>query len=84
MNEDDETVVLPIHGNNIAVASTFDATGVRAAIKKAQQLVPDYMYKGFRKKVAAAGCACYVVSFSSRRVLHFGRTAETHVEHFSD
>lgn len=30
----------------------------------------------------ALGCAGYIVSFIGRRVLHFGRTAETHVEHF--
>jgi hypothetical protein len=30
----------------------------------------------------AAGCAGYIVSFLGRRVVYFGRTAETHVEHF--
>lgn len=30
----------------------------------------------------AAGCACDVVSFSERRAVYLGRTAELHVEHF--
>lgn len=30
----------------------------------------------------SAGCAGYIVSFIGRRVLHLGRTAETHIEHF--
>ena len=34
------------------------------------------------RKVMAAGCAGYMVSFLGKRVLYFGRTAETHVEHF--
>ncbi len=49
-----------------------------------QLLVPGYTYKGFCRKVAAAGCAGYIVSFSGRRALDIGRTAETHVELFPD
>ncbi|WP_293780352.1 hypothetical protein [Sphingosinicella sp.] len=30
----------------------------------------------------AAGCAGYIVSFSGRRALYIGRTAEIHVEPF--
>ena len=55
---------------------------VREAIREAQSLVLGYTYKGFVAKVAGAGCAGYIVSFLGRRVLYFGRTAETHVEHF--
>lgn len=64
------------------VAAEFSAAVVREAIREAQSLVPGYTYKGFVAKVAAAGCAGYIVSFPGRRVLYFGRTAETHVEHF--
>jgi uncharacterized protein YbcV (DUF1398 family) len=66
------------------VAPAFDAAAVQAAIREAQQLVPGYTYAGFCAKVMAAGCAGYIVSFSGRRALYFGRTAETHVEHFPD
>ncbi|MEQ8934722.1 MAG: hypothetical protein RIE56_02890, partial [Amphiplicatus sp.] len=58
------------------------AARMQAAIREAQQQAPGYTYKGFCKKAADAGCAGYVVSFSGRRALYFGRTAETHVEHF--
>jgi uncharacterized protein YbcV (DUF1398 family) len=64
------------------VASRFDAESIRAAIREAQALAPGYTYRGFCAKVAAAGCAGYLVSFPGRRVLYFGRTGETHVEHF--
>jgi len=79
---DGESVELPTHKVEQAVAAAFDAPAVRAAIKEAQELVPGYTYEGFCRKTAAAGCAGYIVSFSGRRVLYFGRTAETHVEHF--
>lgn len=39
---------------------------------------------GFCRKVAAAGCAGYVVSFPGRRAVYMGRTGETHVETFPD
>jgi hypothetical protein len=29
-----------------------------------------------------AGCAGYIVSFSGRRVVYVGRTAEVHTEYF--
>jgi uncharacterized protein YbcV (DUF1398 family) len=64
------------------VAAEFNAAVVREAIREAQSLVPGYTYTGFVAKVAAAVCAGYIVSFLGRRVLYFGRTAETHVEYF--
>lgn len=64
------------------VAAAFDARTVQAAVHEAQAMVPGYTYRGFSRKVTAAGCAGYIVSFPGRRVVYFGRTAETHVEHF--
>jgi uncharacterized protein YbcV (DUF1398 family) len=64
------------------VAADFNAAAVKEAIREAQTLAPGYTYKGFITKVAAAGCAGYMVSFLGRRVLYFARSAETHVEHF--
>lgn len=77
-----EGLELPTHRNAVAVAAEFDTDVVKAAIREAQALVPGYTYKGFCDKVKRAGCAGYLVSFLGRRVLYFGRTAETHVEHF--
>ena len=79
---DGDNVELPTHRIDFPVAATFDAVPIQAAIKEAQQLVPGYTYGGFCKKVATAGCAGYIVSFSGRRALYIGRTAEIHVEHF--
>jgi uncharacterized protein YbcV (DUF1398 family) len=64
------------------VGLQFDAERIKAAIHEAQTLAPGYTYKGFCAKVAAAGCAGYFISFPGRRALYFGRTGETHVEHF--
>ena len=64
------------------VAAEFKPGVVEEAVREAQRKAPGYTYEGFCAKVKAAGCAGYMVSFSGRRVVYFGRTAETHVEHF--
>jgi uncharacterized protein YbcV (DUF1398 family) len=81
---DGESIELPTHRVGAPVAPSFDTARMQAAIREAQQLVPGYTYRGFCEKAAAAGCAGYVVSFSGRRALYVGRTAETHVERFPD
>jgi uncharacterized protein YbcV (DUF1398 family) len=73
-------LVTPRHA--APVAKEFKATVIQAAIKEAQQQVVGYTYAGFCKKVMAAGCAGYIVSFPGKRAVYFGRTAETHVELF--
>jgi uncharacterized protein YbcV (DUF1398 family) len=77
-----DSVVLPTHRDVVPIAETLDSVAVQAAIREAQQLVPGYTYAGFCAKVMAAGCVRYVVSFTGRRAVYFGRAAETHVEHF--
>jgi uncharacterized protein YbcV (DUF1398 family) len=79
---DGDSVEIPTHKLETPVAATFDATILQTAIREAQQLVAGYTYPGFCRKIAAAGCAGYIVSFSGRRALYIGRTAEVHVEHF--
>ncbi len=79
---DGDSVDLPTRRTAVPIAAAFDAPAVQAAIREAQQLVPGYTYSGFCKKVMTAGCAGYVVSFPGRRVLYYGRDAETHVERF--
>ena len=64
------------------VTHTFDAAQIQAAIREAQHQVPGYTYAGFCERAASAGCAGNLVSFSGRRALYYGRTAETHVELF--
>ena len=65
-----------------AVSAGFDVAPIQAAIREAQALAPGYSYERFCRKVAAAGCAGYMVSFSGRRALYYGRTGEIHVELF--
>jgi uncharacterized protein YbcV (DUF1398 family) len=77
-----ETVELYGTKPEVPVAADFDATVVKDAIREAQTRAPGYTYRGFVTKVARAGCAGYMVSFLGRRVLYFGRSAETHVEPF--
>lgn len=81
---DGESIELRAHRVDAPVAPAFDAARMQAAIREAQQQVPGYTYRGFCEKAVLAGCAGYIVSFSGRRVLYVGRTAETHVEHFPD
>lgn len=81
---DGDSIEVPTHGIDVAIAAAFDTISVQSAIKEAQQLVPGYTYLGFCNKVALAGCAGYIVSFTGRRALYIGRTAETHVERFPD
>ncbi len=76
---DGEGLELPTHLASVCTAAEFDTGALQAAIRQAQAVVPGYTYKGFCEKVKRAGCAGYMVSFSGRRVLYFGRTAETHV-----
>lgn len=79
---DGDSVVLPAHYGNTPIALTLDIAAVQSALKEAQQLVPGYTYAGFCRKVMAAGCAGYIVSFPGRRAVYFGRDAEIHVERF--
>lgn len=75
-------IELAMHRLSTPVAPRFDAQLVRVAVGEAQRKAPGYSYAGFCEKTAAAGCAGYIVSFTGRRVVYFGRTAETHVELF--
>jgi uncharacterized protein YbcV (DUF1398 family) len=78
----DDSIELMAHAVAVPVAPAFDDAALGAAIREAQNLVPGYTYEGFCAKAKAAGCAGYMVSFSGRRAVYFGRTGETHVEYF--
>ena len=64
------------------VSPVFSSAGVERAVREAQANGPGYTYAGFCEQVKAAGCAGYLVSFLGKRVVYYGRTGETHVEHF--
>ena len=79
---DGDSISLPTRHSSGLIAPALNTAAIQAAIKEAQQLVPGYTYAGFCTKVMAGGCAGYIVSFTGRRAVYFGRTAEIHVEHF--
>lgn len=72
--------VMPLSAGSVAAA--FDNDSVAALVRWAQVNAPDYSYAVFCEKAKAAGCAGYLVSFLGRRVVYYGRTAETHIELF--
>jgi uncharacterized protein YbcV (DUF1398 family) len=80
--EGGDPVVLENPASDGAIAAAFDAEGVATQVLWAQADPPDYSYAAFCRNVKACGCAGYIVSFPGRRVLYFGKTAETHVEMF--
>jgi hypothetical protein len=73
-------LAMPVHAGPIGAA--FDATETERLVRWAQSGAEDYSYQAFSALAKAAGCAGYLVSFLGRRVVYFGRTAETHVEMF--
>jgi uncharacterized protein YbcV (DUF1398 family) len=75
-----ESVEVKAFRHDVPVAEGFDAAGVERAVRAVQAGRIDYMT--FCDRVMAAGCPGYLVSILGRRVVYFGRTAETHVEHF--
>lgn len=77
-----ESVQLPNVKTRGTVAAEFKLDTVEAAVREAQAKAADYTYKRFCAKVKAAGCAGYFVSLLGKRVIYYGRTAETHVEYF--
>lgn len=79
---DSVTLPLLLHQQGEAIAAEFDGATVKQAIREAQSGSAGYTYDGFCRKVKAAGCAGYMVSFLGRRVVYFGRRAEMHTEHF--
>lgn len=73
---------LPAAAVDTPISAAFDAGIVEGAVRNAQANAPGYTYEGFCREMMAGGCAGYIVSILGRRVVYFGRTAETHVEHF--
>jgi uncharacterized protein YbcV (DUF1398 family) len=79
---DGDSVTMDMQPSTANVAAAFDDAEVERLVRWAQANPADYSYVAFSEKAKAAGCAGYLVSFLGRRVVYFGRTAETHVEQF--
>jgi len=61
-------------------AAAFAASAVAAAVKAAQNGEIDY--KTFCARVIEAGCVGYHVHIAGRRVIYYGRSGDSHTEHF--
>jgi uncharacterized protein YbcV (DUF1398 family) len=79
---DGDSVTMDIRPSAGSVAAIFDAAEIERLVRWAQANPADYSYVAFSEKAKDAGCAGYLVSFLGRRVVYFGRAAETHVEYF--
>lgn len=79
---DGDSVVLPARSFTGSVNALFDSARIEALVHWAQSMEPSYSYSSFSEQAKQAGCAGYLVSFLGRRVVYYGRTAETHVELF--
>ena len=77
---DGDSHVVPSGVPGTRAAQAFSATGMEQAVRASQAGAIDY--PEFCARAAAAGCVGYLVSLAGRRVVYFGRTGETHVEHF--
>lgn len=75
-----DSEVVPNAGIEAAPAECFSVAKMQAAVKAAQTGEIDY--KAFCVRAFEAGCVGYIVSVPGRRVVYYGRTADTHVEHF--
>ncbi|HEX3674911.1 MAG TPA: DUF1398 family protein [Rhizomicrobium sp.] len=77
---DGENVSLPCHAVKTVPAREFSAAGVDAAVRAIQ--TGKIQYREFCERIAASGCAGYLVSLAGRRAVYYGRTGEMHVEMF--
>ncbi len=77
---DGDAHAVPLAPPDVAIADTFDAAAVQAAIRGAQS--GRVMYPEFLRLSRAAGCVGYVAWLAGRHVAYFGRRGETHVERF--
>jgi uncharacterized protein YbcV (DUF1398 family) len=75
---DGDSLVLPSKALHKRPAAAFSAAQTEAAVRASQ--ARQIGYNEFCERAAAAGCTSYVVSLVGRRVVYFGRSAESHVE----
>lgn len=73
-----ESVIVPAKALRRQPAATFSAAETEAAVRTIQAGKIDYIE--FCERILAAGCVSYLVSLAGRRVVYFGRTAESHIE----
>lgn len=68
------------HAVATPISPAFDGTRVESAVRQSQR--NEHTYAEFCEKVAAAGCAGYIVTLLGRRAVYFGRDGQTFTELF--
>lgn len=63
-----------------AIASTFSAFDIAAAVRQSQR--NEHSYLDFVRKTMAAGCVGYFVHIAGRCANYFGRNGDSHIERF--
>jgi uncharacterized protein YbcV (DUF1398 family) len=79
---DGSNVALSTAHSDTPISPEFDEEALQAAFRETAEQASGYSYRNFREKAKRAGCAGYIVSFSGKRTLFYGRTAETMSEFF--
>jgi len=77
---DGDSERVPAHATRAVPADAFSARGVEAAVREIQG--GTIGYRTFRERVMRAGCVGYIASMAGRRVVYYGSTGDSHVEHF--
>lgn len=78
---DGGVVVAPLTIENLpSIASTFDATALKAAIVDSQQ--HEQTFPRFSARAMQAGVQGYYAFLRGQRVTYFGRTGDQHTEWF--
>jgi uncharacterized protein YbcV (DUF1398 family) len=77
---DGGSCVVPMEHEHIPIAQEFSATGVEAAVRRAQR--GEIMYPQFTRQAVEAGCVGYFVQISGKCVQYFGRNGDIHTEWF--
>jgi uncharacterized protein YbcV (DUF1398 family) len=72
--------VVPCQAVEVPAAVSFNASEVEAAVRASQK--QEIGYREFCRRVTRAGCVGYQVSLAGRRAVYYGRSGQTHVEHF--
>lgn len=62
------------------IGHTFDAGGIRDAVRRSQR--NERTYRDFIEATCAAGCVGYFVQITGRRCLYFGRNGDSVIEEF--
>jgi uncharacterized protein YbcV (DUF1398 family) len=75
-----ESLVLPCKPITATLEIAFTPAGVESAVRASQ--AQQIKYHEFCRRALAAGCVGYIVSIPGKRVVYYGRTAESHTEHF--